>query len=72
MDLVPGAPEEPVLNWKRSTFCSTSSCVEVTRMRNQIMVRDSKDPEGPALAYSPQEWSAFLSGVKHGEFDGLL
>jgi uncharacterized protein DUF397 len=34
-----------------------------------IMLRDSKDPTGPVLAYTPEEWGAFIEGVKAGEFD---
>jgi hypothetical protein len=37
-----------------------------------IAVRDSKDPDGPVLLYTPREWDAFLDGVKRGEFDGFL
>jgi hypothetical protein len=32
-------------------------------------VRDSKDREGPALVFTPGEWSAFAEGVRAGEFD---
>lgn len=31
-------------------------------------LRDSKDPEGPVLAFTPGEWDAFLAGVRNGEF----
>ncbi|TDD21356.1 DUF397 domain-containing protein [Nonomuraea diastatica] len=31
-------------------------------------VRDSKNPTGPALIFTPGEWNAFISGVKSGEF----
>jgi hypothetical protein len=34
-------------------------------------MRDSKDPSGPVLTYTRIEWSAFLDGVKKGEFDDL-
>ncbi|WP_371781673.1 DUF397 domain-containing protein [Streptosporangium subroseum] len=33
------------------------------------LIRDSKDPDGPALAFTPSEWNAFVGGVKDGEFD---
>jgi hypothetical protein len=32
-------------------------------------VRDSKNPTGPALIFTPGEWDAFLAGAKDGEFD---
>jgi hypothetical protein len=34
-----------------------------------VLVRDSKDPDGPWLAYTNPEWDAFVNGVRHGEFD---
>jgi hypothetical protein len=34
-----------------------------------VAVRDSKDPAGPALVFTPAEWDAFVGGAKDGEFD---
>jgi hypothetical protein len=34
-----------------------------------VVVRDSKDPQGPVLTFSPDEWSAFVTDVDHGSFD---
>ncbi|WP_084161263.1 DUF397 domain-containing protein [Nocardia sp. BMG51109] len=34
-----------------------------------VGVRDSKNPTGPALVFTPSEWDAFTTGVKDGEFD---
>jgi hypothetical protein len=34
-----------------------------------VAVRDSKDPAGPVLTFTAPEWSAFLAGVRDGEFD---
>jgi hypothetical protein len=33
------------------------------------MVRDSKDRSGPVLAFDPDQWRAFIDGVKQGDFD---
>ena len=30
-------------------------------------VRDSKDPDGPNLRFSREEWRAFTNSVKRGE-----
>jgi hypothetical protein len=35
-------------------------------------MRNSRDPEGPALIYTPAEIEAFLGGVRDGDFDNLL
>jgi hypothetical protein len=44
-------------------------CVEVRDRGDVIEVRDSKDPGGPILRYTPGEWDAFLDGARNGEFD---
>jgi hypothetical protein len=36
-----------------------------------VGVRDSKDPDGTPLHFSPAEVAAFIKGVKRGEFDGF-
>jgi len=57
-------------SWRRSTFCGPSGCVEVAPLgRGLVAVRDSKVDEGPVLVYTPDEWIAFIEGVKAGEFD---
>jgi hypothetical protein len=49
---------------------SNGNCVEVASLPgDQIGVRDSKDTEGPVLRFTPDEWNAFLGGVRNGEFD---
>jgi len=34
-----------------------------------ITIRDAKHPDGPKLIFTPDEWHAFVAGVKDGEFD---
>jgi hypothetical protein len=48
------------------------ACVEVARAGGMLAMRDSKDPDGPVLMYTPSEWHAFLDGAKKGEFDDLF
>jgi hypothetical protein len=45
------------------------ACVEVAPLKTGVIIRHSKDPEGPTLQYTPAEWKAFLHGVKNREFD---
>jgi hypothetical protein len=54
--------------WFKSSFSGAGQCVEV-RLHEGISVRDSKDPSGPVLRFTDHEWTAFLKGVRHGEFD---
>jgi Domain of unknown function (DUF397) len=54
---------------KSSRSNSTGNCVEVARNRPGVVaVRDSKDPEGPVLAFTPAQWRAFIDGAACGEF----
>ena len=56
--------------WKKSTRTgSNGQCVEVCHRGEAIDVRDSKDPSGPVLVFTPGEWAAFVEGVKDGEFE---
>ena len=56
--------------WRKSTFSGNSGdCIEVADGFVGVMpVRDSKDPQGPALVFSADAWSAFVAAVKIGEF----
>jgi Domain of unknown function (DUF397) len=49
------------------------SCVEAKQLPDgRIAVRQSTDPQGPALVYTHQEMATFLAGVKAGAADFLL
>jgi len=58
-------------NWyKSSRSSSTKDCVEVAHLdRGMVGVRDSKNPSGPALVFSPAEWDAFTAGVQGAELE---
>lgn len=57
-------------DWFKSSFSGqTGDCVEVRMRGGEIAVRDSKDPHGPVLRFTPAEWLAFLAGAQGGEFD---
>ncbi|GGJ26879.1 DUF397 domain-containing protein [Streptomyces brasiliensis] len=49
------------------------NCVEVAPLVDgAIALRNSRDPDGPALVYTSAELAAFLAGAKEGEFDHLV
>lgn len=56
------------IEWRKSSYCGTSSCVEVAMVENGVMVRDSKEPETDFLIFTREEWRAFITGVLAGEF----
>jgi hypothetical protein len=58
--------------WRKATNSSNggASCVEVaTNLPGLVAVRDSKDRGGPALVFTPAEWSAFTTDLKTGHLD---
>lgn len=54
---------------KSSRSGSEGQCTEVLYTGAEVLVRDSKDREGPVLTFTPGEWRAFLGGVHQGEFE---
>jgi hypothetical protein len=60
------------LAWRKAKrSVANGACVELASFNGMIAMRDSKDPDGPVLVYTPAELSAFLHGAKAGEFDDL-
>jgi hypothetical protein len=57
--------------WRKSSLSGPScdNCVEVAFVDQAIAVRDSKNPTGPVLIFTADEWDAFVGGAKDGEFD---
>jgi len=59
-------------DWRKSSYSNGTggNCVEVARnLPGMVAVRDSKDPDGPALAIEPRAFASFVAGIRHGEFD---
>ncbi|MGN9781793.1 DUF397 domain-containing protein [Nonomuraea sp. ZG12] len=57
--------------WRKSTYSGSDggNCVEIADLSGgRRGVRDSKNPTGPVLVFTPGEWDAFIAGVKGGEF----
>jgi predicted secreted Zn-dependent protease len=58
------------LAWRRSgRSCANGACVEVAHGPTSIYLRDSEDPAGPRLAFTHEEWTTFLDGVRAGDYD---
>lgn len=55
--------------WHKSSRSNGNGgeCVEVAaNLPGVVAVRDSKNPEGPALLFTPQVWADFLTRIKTG------
>ncbi|MCL7493218.1 DUF397 domain-containing protein [Streptomyces sp. MCA2] len=62
--------------WTKSSYSDANGgeCLEFSRALTRaqphglVPVRDSKNPDGPALVFPAGGWSAFVSAVKDGQF----
>ena len=55
--------------WRKASYSTGNggACVEVARnLPGVVAVRDSKDPDGPALAFAPGDWRTFTTILKVG------
>lgn len=52
--------------WRKSTYSNNGgSCVQAaSTAAGVVAVRDSTDPDGPALTFTPAQWMAFTNTVK--------
>ncbi|MFC8853891.1 DUF397 domain-containing protein [Streptomyces sp. NPDC057144] len=67
---IPVSTDLPGVRWLRSSYSTgANNCVETARPSSGpraglLAVRDSKNPAGPALLFSPGSWTAFTAGVR--------
>ncbi|MER6142672.1 DUF397 domain-containing protein [Streptomyces sparsogenes] len=64
---MPTTPDLSVARWRKSSYSNNAGgeCVEVAdNFPGLVPVRDSKDPDGPALVFPAGSWSAFIGTLK--------
>jgi Domain of unknown function (DUF397) len=68
------ATELGEVEWIKSARSNSSgNCVEFARLgAGQVGVRDSKDPDGPALVFGAGEVAGFIRALKGGAHDELV
>jgi hypothetical protein len=62
------------VRWQKSRRSNPSgNCVELGALPDgAVAVRNSRDPQGPALIYTVDEIAAFIHGARDGDFDNLV
>lgn len=66
-----GSGLSAAVEWRKSSYSNANGgdCVEVAdNLSGVVPVRDSKDPEGPALVFAADAWTAFVVDVQAGRF----
>ncbi|MEV5706049.1 DUF397 domain-containing protein [Actinoallomurus sp. NPDC052274] len=60
----------PQVVFRKSTHSDAGEgCVEAAMLDTLRLVRDSKDPSGPTLAFTSSAWAAFIEDIKQGKFN---
>jgi hypothetical protein len=58
------------MEWVKAQASNPSgNCVQVSFGPDGVRVRNSRDPDGPTVLFTREEWAAFIAGAKAGEFD---
>jgi hypothetical protein len=54
--------------WRKSSYSAANGgdCIEIANAPGTVLVRDSKHPDGPRLAFRPRAWEAFAATLKAG------
>lgn len=47
--------------------CESGECVEVCFEGDEVLVRGSRDPDGPILTFTHAQWRAFCGAVSRGD-----
>ena len=52
------------VTWNKSSYCRNATCVEIGHTEDEVLMRDSKDPEGPVLRFTRSQWQEFVQSLK--------
>ncbi|MEO3977179.1 DUF397 domain-containing protein [Streptomyces sp. CAU 1734] len=67
MTMIPEA--STLIGWRKSSYSNGDGgyCIEVADgLPGVLPVRDSKNPQGPALIFTRSAWSAFIAPLRAG------
>jgi len=54
--------------WRTALRCNGGACVRVAATEYGILLGSSRQPGGPVLSYTPEEWHTFVTAIKKGDF----
>lgn len=55
------------VSWIKSSVCIAGDCVEVALADDVVLVRDSKQPDRPALRFDVDAWRSVLAALRGGD-----
>jgi hypothetical protein len=58
----------PPGKWRRSTRCDADHCVEVAFAKGKVLLRNSRQPTGPVLTFTVDQWRDFCDALASGDF----
>jgi hypothetical protein len=58
--------ESTDMNWRKASYTNGGeNCVEVADNKSRVLVRDTKDSQGPMLRFTPDAWRRFAKQLKN-------
>ncbi|MFG2191416.1 DUF397 domain-containing protein [Streptomyces sp. NPDC048639] len=62
-------PDLTGAQWRKSSYSEeVGDCVEIAALPRAVAIRDSKDPDGPALTFTPAAFTAFVGAAANDRF----
>jgi Domain of unknown function (DUF397) len=61
--------DQVTLTWRKSSASGGGDCIEVASAGDSVLIRDSKNVDGPVISVTSSEWAAFLICVRRSELD---
>ena len=58
--------------WRKASASGSGNCVEVAGEGNMILVRNSRYPNGPVLAFEPDAWQALVENIHNLTVEQVL
>ena len=57
------------LTWRTALNCNGGTCVQVAATEYAVLLGDSRQPNGPVISYTQDEWHAFIAARTNGDLE---